>query len=83
MTKFAQWVNDKRWAANMRRVRRFQRKLGFGEREIFFAELRPYVDRLEASRIAYPDAMMFIKIEDVLRAIEAVDNHKFIRMRHG
>lgn len=73
---FAQWINDKRWAANMRRARAFRRGLLFSERQTFDRALqrrlpRPYPDERE-DIVAYPDTFYFVTIDDLCRAVAAV-----------
>jgi hypothetical protein len=76
--KFGWWLNDRRWAANMRRVRRIQRDLLFGQRVRFFEELRP---KVPAGRIAYPDALMYVTVDDVCRALIAAHDASEERRR--
>lgn len=77
MAKFTQWLNDLRWAANMKRIRRFERTLTFSERELFYNELKPILnDGTVSVRVSYPNAFMFITIDDIVRAIEAVAYHR-------
>lgn len=66
---FAQWINDRRWAANMRRARAYRRKLSFGARLRFDAALRHPLDG--ESVIAYPDALYHVTIDDLCRAMVA------------
>jgi hypothetical protein len=64
---FAQWLNDWRWAANMKRARAHRRELMFGARERFDEAIRP---RLTANTvIAYPDAIYHIDVDDLCRAM--------------
>ncbi len=49
--------------------RRFRRQIGFSERVKFDAELRP--PHWPDARIAYPDAVYHITVDDVIRAMEA------------
>lgn len=82
MTRFGQWLKDKRWAANMRSIKRFERTLSFSERKVFYDELRPRDTSVPADEgrcIAYPDAFMFITINDVIRAMEAVVRYRIQR----
>lgn len=69
MTSLAQWVEDFRWAMNVKRARAYRRKLMFAERQIFDDALRP---PLRGAVIAYPDAIYHISVDDVIRAARAV-----------
>jgi hypothetical protein len=66
---FAQPLNDRRWAANVRRARAWRRDLSFSEREKFDTSLRPKLQREPGKVIAYPDAFYFVTIGDLLRAM--------------
>jgi hypothetical protein len=72
---FAQWINDLRWGANMRRARAWRRELSFSKREAFDAALRPRLPRPypdeRSDIIAYPDALYHIGIDDLCRAMLA------------
>lgn len=72
---FAEWINDLRWSANMRRARRWRRQLEFGEREKFDRALRPRFPLEPGSVIAYPDAIYHVTIDDLLRAMSASKGH--------
>ena len=68
---FIQWLNDLRWAMNMRRARAFQRGLLFSERQVFMKALRhPASER--GMVLDYPDTFFFTDIDDLLRAKRAV-----------
>lgn len=67
MDSFSQWLNDMRWAMNMKRARSFRRKLIFSKRQKFDDALKPMTKN--NSIIAYPDAIYNITINDVCRAI--------------
>lgn len=66
---FAQWVADWRWAANMRRARAWRRKLSFSQREHFDHAIRPKIKNEPGKVIAYPDAIYYITIDDLCRAM--------------
>jgi hypothetical protein len=69
---FAQWLADKRWAANAMRARRWRRLLSPEQREIFDDVLRRLgPDGWAAPPRAYPDALYEITIDDVCRAMIA------------
>lgn len=80
---FAQWIEDRRWAANVRRARSFRRGLSFSQRETFDTALRrrlprPYHDERD-DIVAYPDAFYFVTIKDLCRAIAAVTANRVLR----
>lgn len=60
-------LNDFRWAMNAMRARAWRRQLLFSQRLAFDDELRPMLKHGE--RIAYPDAIYHIKVNDLLRAM--------------
>ena len=66
---FAQWINDRRWAANLRRARAWRRTLIFSKRKRFDEELRPKLE--PGAVIAYPDAFYEVTTDDLLRAMRA------------
>ncbi len=69
MSTIAEKIENLRWAMNMMRARAWRRELSFSERQKFDAEIRP---RLQGGAIvAYPDAIYYVKIDDVCRAISA------------
>lgn len=72
---FAQWINDRRWAANVRRARAFRRNLSFSDRLLFDAALRRRLPRLYPDErddiVAYPDAFYLVTINDLLRAMRS------------
>lgn len=69
MNRLAQWIEDRRWAANVRRARSYRRTLLFSQRQRFDAWLRPRLGVGEHEVIAYPDAFYVVQIEDLLRAM--------------
>lgn len=82
IARFMAWlalrINDRHWANNMIRARRWRRGLGFEEREAFDDAFRPRIAEAwsqtaggSALVIAYPDAIYEIKIEDLERAMWA------------
>lgn len=79
---FAQWINDRRWAANMRRARSFRRSLSFSERRVFDAALRPGMFD-DTMCVAYPDAFYAVQINDLLRAMQAVINRRYQLCAYG
>src|ERR1700722_1444240 len=71
---FAQWLQDKRWAANMIRARRERRRLKtFSQKEVFDDVLRPRCsqDLWIKGFYPYPDALYEITARDVGRAMVA------------
>lgn len=66
---FAWWVNDRRWAANVRRARAFRRELTFSQRIKFDNALRHSLG--DGTCIAYPGAFYHVEIGDLLNAITA------------
>lgn len=68
MNRLAQWINDRRWAANARRARAWRRRLLFSQRQAFDNALRPIVG---GAIIAYPDALYHVTDDDLIRAMEA------------
>jgi hypothetical protein len=70
MNVFAQWLNDRRWAANARRARSWRRRLGFAERVKFDNILRPHLQE-PGMVIDYPDALYHITVDDLIRAMLA------------
>lgn len=66
---FAQWIEDRRWAANMRRARAWRRGLSFSRRRAFDEAIRPNVANDPRVGVAYPDAFYHITIDDLLRAM--------------
>lgn len=71
VNRLAQWINDRRWAANVRRARAWRRGLLFSQREAFDAALRPRIEGEPGKVIAYPDALYYVTIDDLVRAMEA------------
>ena len=70
MTRFGQWVNDMRWAMNVKRARAWRRKRTFSQRRRFDDELRPRLkDRFNHDVIAYPDAFYEVTVDDLCRAM--------------
>ena len=69
MERFAQWVEDWRWAANARRARAWRRELSFSRRQEFDHALRPKIKGEQGAVIAYPDAIYHITVDDVCRAM--------------
>ena len=69
MNRFTQWINDRRWAANMRRARAFRRELLFSQRVQFDKSIRPRIDGEKGLVIDYPDAIYHITIDDLCRAM--------------
>ena len=73
MNWLTQWLNDRRWAVTMLRVRAYRRTLDFSERLHFDRMLQPEVlDGHGSYTIAYPDAIYYVTADDFKRAIEAV-----------
>lgn len=70
MTTFAEWVNDWRWAMNVKRARAWRRQLIFSQRLAFDKAIRPVIGD-SYGIIDYPDAFYAITINDLCRAIEA------------
>lgn len=62
---------DLRWLWAMWRAKRIysHKHLLFSERERFMLELRPRFRGSDETRVAYPDAIMFIMPRDVDRAL--------------
>ena len=84
---FAQWIEDRRWAANVRRARALRRELLFSQRQTFDAALRrhlprPYPDERE-DIVAYPDAFYHVTIADLCRAIAAVTASRGKQVTNG
>lgn len=71
MSRFAEWIADVRWSANMRRARRWRRELSFSQRLKFDAAIRPRLEREPGLVIDYPDAIYHVTIDDLCRAIMA------------
>ncbi len=63
---FSQFIEDIRWAMNAQRARAMRRELLFSRRLRFDESLRPILK--DGARIAYPDALYHITIDDVCRA---------------
>lgn len=57
------------WLAVVGRAQHFRRTLTFSQRQIFDDELRPSLEN--GMRIAYPDAMYRVKLDDFYRAMKA------------
>lgn len=75
MSGFAQWVNDMRWAMNMKRARAWRRKLIFSQRVAFDAAIRHPLD--ERNVIPYPDAFYHVTIDDLCHAmLVSMENDK-------
>jgi hypothetical protein len=68
VSRFAQYINDLRWSANVRRARAWRRRLSFSQQMKFDAALRHLLDH---GVIAYPDAFYHVTIDDLLRATKA------------
>jgi hypothetical protein len=66
---FVQWINDWRWAANVRRARAYRRTLSFSQRAAFDRALRPKLSRERETVIDYPDAFYYVGIDDLCRAM--------------
>lgn len=73
--RFEQWLNDFRWAMNVKRARAYRRTLMFSQRHTFDDELRP---KLSGAVIAYPDALYHVEIDDLLRATMAAGQRRGI-----
>ena len=71
MTRFSQWLNDWRWAANMRRARAWRRECSLSQRVSFDKALRPRIKGEPGMIVAYPDAVYHITIDDLVRAMMA------------
>lgn len=71
MTRFAQWLNDIRWARNMRQARRLRRGFGFSERVAFDRAIRPRIKTERGGVIDYPDAFYYVTADDIERALFA------------
>lgn len=69
MARFAQWLNDWRWAMNAKRARAWRRELGFSQRVAFDQSLRPPIKDESGKVIAYPDAFYHTTINDLIRAM--------------
>ena len=67
------WLQDRRWAANMRRARRWRRGLAFSQRRRFDESLR---HPLGNNLIDYPDAIWHATADDVFRAMSHSINKK-------
>lgn len=67
LKQLEQWLADFRWAMNAMRARRWRREMLFSQRMKFDDELRPKVDE---GRIAYPDALYHISVDDLLHALQ-------------
>ena len=67
----AQWIEDRRWAANALRARRWRRTLNSSRRIKFDDALRPRasVNSHGKVTVAYPDAFYHLTIHDLCRAI--------------
>lgn len=72
--RFAQWVEDFRWAMNAMRARAWRRRLTFASRVAFDQALRPKLKYDPGMVIDYPDAIYHITIDDVCRAMETASN---------
>lgn len=66
---FAQWLDDRRWAANMRRARAWRRGLPLAQRTIFDESLRPHLKPGSQTLLDYPDAVYYVTIDDLMRAM--------------
>jgi len=64
---FVTYINDWRWAMNVKRARAWRRKCLFSQRLKFDAALRPKIG--DGQVIDYPDALYHITIDDLCRAI--------------
>jgi hypothetical protein len=64
---FATWLNDWRWAANVKRARAYRRSLGFAQRIAFDRALRHPVS--SGHVIEYPDAFYYVTIDDLCAAM--------------
>lgn len=73
-----QWLADRTWAANMRRVRKIRRVLLFSDRQVFDKELRPFIC---SNVVAYPDAIYNIRSLDIDRAMDEVERVRNKRRR--
>lgn len=80
MNRFAQWIEDMRWAMNVKRARAYRRKLIFSKRLAFDRALRPIIevpfkssedDDPKFCIIDYPDAFYHVNIDDLCRAMIA------------
>jgi hypothetical protein len=69
MGTFAQWLEDFRWAMNVKRARAWRRDLGFSQRQAFDQSLRPPIKGENEIVVSYPDAFYHVKIDDLLRAM--------------
>lgn len=61
-------LKNLRWMLNVGRAGYWYQRLSFAARLTFLNELRPIV---EGGRIAYPDALFHITVDDVIRAATA------------
>lgn len=68
-------IADLRWLPSMWRIRRSARGMYFSSRRRFLSELQPSTD--SGSRIAWPDALLHIKPDDVTRASTASADGSF------
>lgn len=65
------WIDDWRWALQMRKVRALRRDMTFSTRHCFDDELRRPIDGIESAlRIAYPDAIYHARSADFRRAAQ-------------
>jgi hypothetical protein len=69
MRAFYQWINDWRWAMNVKRARAWRRNIHFSARKRFDDAIRHPIG--PGSVIAYPDAFYYVEIDDLCRAMEA------------
>lgn len=60
---FASWIENRRWAANVRRARQFRADCLFSERQVFDAALRRPVDGEQGRVFAYPDTFYLVRID--------------------
>jgi hypothetical protein len=66
---FAQWLDDMRWAMNVKRARAWRRKLPFSRRAAFDRALRHPLRRIPDTVVDYPDAFYAVSIDDLCRAM--------------
>jgi hypothetical protein len=78
-----QWINDFRWAMNVKRARAWRRRLSFSAREQFDHAMRPKLKDEPGKVITYPDAFYHITIDDLTHAMIVSEMRDRANFRFG
>lgn len=67
--RFAQFLDDLRWALTLFHARRWRRGLGYGQRVKFDDAFRPYVRGESGTVLLYPEAIYHVSFDNLDNAI--------------